>query len=154
MKRRTSRCFTCKKDNSYFIRYLKNPSIMPLAVFLVVFIMIFCWRPVCRSISLSLVYPYFGSRMITWVNINGFSPNLVTCNDIVEVSFEIANGQILSIFDIGICPSHDNGGVLSFHMFIFLYFQVLILLNTQKYFVFLGAVLPRPVSWEQICWQR
>ena len=68
------------------------------------------------------------------------------CNDIVEVSFGIANGQILSIFDIGICPSHDNGGVLSFHMFIFLYFQVLILLNTQKYFVFLGAVLPRPVS--------
>ena len=24
MKRRTSRCFTCKRDNSYFLRYLKN----------------------------------------------------------------------------------------------------------------------------------
>ena len=31
MKRRTSRCFTCKRDNSYS----KNPSIMPLGVFLV-----------------------------------------------------------------------------------------------------------------------
>ena len=24
MKRRTSRCFTCKRDNSYFLRYLKK----------------------------------------------------------------------------------------------------------------------------------
>ena len=35
MKRKTSRCFTCKRDNSHFLRYLKNPSIMPLGVFLV-----------------------------------------------------------------------------------------------------------------------
>ena len=35
MKRRTSRCFTCKRDSSHFLPYLKNPSIMPLAVFLV-----------------------------------------------------------------------------------------------------------------------
>ena len=35
VKRRTSRCFTCKRDNSYFLRYLKNLSIMPLGVFLV-----------------------------------------------------------------------------------------------------------------------
>ena len=33
MKRRTSRCFACKRDNSYFLRYLKNPSIMPLDCF-------------------------------------------------------------------------------------------------------------------------
>ena len=28
MKRRTSRCFTCKRDNSHFLCYLKNLSIM------------------------------------------------------------------------------------------------------------------------------
>ena len=33
--KRTSRYFTCKRDNSYFLRYLKNPSIMPLGIFLV-----------------------------------------------------------------------------------------------------------------------
>ena len=37
MKRRTSRGFTCKRDNSYFLLYLKNSSIMPLGVFLVKF---------------------------------------------------------------------------------------------------------------------
>ena len=35
MKRRTSRCFTCKRDNSYSLRYLKSQSIMQLGVFLV-----------------------------------------------------------------------------------------------------------------------
>ena len=44
--------------------------------------------------------------------------------DIVEIWFQIADGQILSIFDRVICPRHihifiwrhDNGGVLSFHI--------------------------------------
>ena len=38
MKRRTSRCFPCKRDNSHFLHYLKkkkNPFLMPLGVFLV-----------------------------------------------------------------------------------------------------------------------
>ena len=39
----------------------------------------------------------FSFRMITWVNINGFSPNLV-CALIVEIWFEIANEQVLSNF--------------------------------------------------------
>ena len=34
MKKRTSRCFPCKRDNSHFLHYLKNPSIMLLGVFL------------------------------------------------------------------------------------------------------------------------
>ena len=34
MKRRTSWCLKCKKDDSHFLDYLKNPSIMPLGVFL------------------------------------------------------------------------------------------------------------------------
>ena len=37
MKRRPSRCFTCKRDNSHFLRYLKNPSIMLLGIILVFF---------------------------------------------------------------------------------------------------------------------
>ena len=32
---------------------------------------------VCPSFPLSYIRPYFGFRMITWVNVNGFSPNLV-----------------------------------------------------------------------------
>ena len=43
MKRRTSGCFLCKRDNSHFLHYLKKKkkkkkkkkSIMPLGVFLV-----------------------------------------------------------------------------------------------------------------------
>ena len=34
MKERTSRCFPCKRDNSHCL-HLKNPSIMPLGIFLV-----------------------------------------------------------------------------------------------------------------------
>ena len=34
MKRRTSRCFQCKRDNSHF-HYFKNPSKIPLGIFLV-----------------------------------------------------------------------------------------------------------------------
>ena len=42
------------------------------------------------------------------------------CIDIVEIWFGIDNGQISTIFS---CPWHDNGGLLSFHVFIFLYNQ-------------------------------
>ena len=35
MKRRTSKWFTCKRDNSYFLHYLKNLSKMPLGILLV-----------------------------------------------------------------------------------------------------------------------
>ena len=37
------------------------------------------------------------------------------CIDIVEIG--IADGQISSIFDRVICPSHDSDGVLLFHVF-------------------------------------
>ena len=33
--------------------------------------------------------------------------------DIKEIWFEIADGQISSMFDRVICPRHDNGGILS-----------------------------------------
>ena len=41
------------------------------------------------------------------------------CFDIVVICFAFANGQISSVFDRGLCPPHDSGGVLSFNVFIF-----------------------------------
>ena len=43
-----------------------------------------------------------------------FFTKFYRCIDFVEIWFEIANGQISSIFDRVTCPRHDNGGVLSF----------------------------------------
>ena len=52
----------------------------------------------------------------------GISTKLCTRIDIKEIWFGIANGQILSIFDSGICPQHDYGGVLYFSFFFFFFF--------------------------------
>ena len=38
------------------------------------------------------------------------------CIYIVEICFWIAHLQISSIFDRVLCPDHDKGGVLSFHV--------------------------------------
>ena len=40
--------------------------------------------------------------------------NFDMCIDIVELCLGIAREQISSIFDRGVCPRHDIGGVLSF----------------------------------------
>ena len=40
------------------------------------------------------------------------------CIDIVEIWFDIAIGQISSIFNRVTYLPHDSGGVLSFHVFI------------------------------------
>ena len=45
----------------------------------------------------------------------GILTKLCTCTDIKEIWFGIATGQISSI----ICLRHDNGGVLSFYVFIY-----------------------------------
>ena len=45
---------------------------------------------------------------------------LGVCIHIGKVWFRIAKGQISSTFDRIICPPHDGGGVLSFHVFILL----------------------------------
>ena len=39
------------------------------------------------------------------------------CIDIVKIWFRITSGEISSIFVRVICPPHDRGGVLSFHVF-------------------------------------
>ena len=49
----------------------------------------------------------------------GILTKLGTCIDIKEIWIGIANGQILSIFDRVVCPKHNNGGVLSFNVFLF-----------------------------------
>ena len=66
MKRRTSRCFTCIRDNSYFRRFLKNRSVVPLDIFLVVVILALwspaIWLPTLLSFSCcecSIVVIYF-----------------------------------------------------------------------------------------------
>ena len=48
----------------------------------------------------------------------GILTKLATCIDIKKLWFWIANRQISSIFDRVICPRQDNGGVLSFYVFI------------------------------------
>ena len=49
------------------------------------------------------------------------------CIDIMEIWFGIANLQILSVFNRVTCPPHERGGVLSFHVFIFMQLSLRIL---------------------------
>ena len=65
------------------------------------------------------VRPYFHFRMITCI-IQWIFTKLGVCIDIAEAWFEVADGQISSIFDRLICPKHDSGGVLSFHVLLFI----------------------------------
>ena len=74
--------------------------------------MVSCLTSVCPSSC----YTYFHFWTITYININGFSLNLV-CALILWRSGLCAHGHISSIFDRVICPPHNNGGVLSFHIF-------------------------------------
>ena len=79
--------------------------------------MVSCWCScVCPSVRLSYLHIFIS------VNINGFSSNGM-CIDIMEIWFVITNGQILSIFNRVICVPYDNGGVLSFHVFIKIIFS-------------------------------
>ena len=54
-----------------------------------------------------------------WNNYQWIYSKLGMCINIVEIWFEIANGQISSFFfDRVICPPHNSGRVLLFHIFI------------------------------------
>ena len=50
----------------------------------------------------------------------GIVPKFGTCIDIKDLWFGIADGQTSSIFDRVNCLQYDNGGVLSFYVFIFI----------------------------------
>ena len=58
---------------------------------------------------------HFRFWIITWVDLN---IKLDVCIDIMEIKFRIAIGYLSLIFERPISPWHDNGGVLSFHVFI------------------------------------
>ena len=62
---------------------------------------------------------YFRFNTIAWVDLNGFSPNLISALILWRSDFGLlfANGQMSWIFDRVVCLQHDNGGVLSFHIF-------------------------------------
>ena len=66
-------------------------------------------------------------------SISGFSPNLV-CTDIMEIWFGIANGQIASIFDRGICPLHDVYWGIIVSGFFFFYFVFLTVVPVLRSF--------------------
>ena len=67
-----------------------------------------CVSPSSLSYICPSVQPCFRFQMINEVKADEFHH--------IEICFGIANGQISSIFDRIICPQHDIGGVLSFHV--------------------------------------
>ena len=77
------------------------------------------------------------------------------CIDIVEVWFGIAHWQILSIFDRVMCPHHDNGRVLSFHILIsFMEFDFNVLIK-ETFLAHLDKVQEEPLHYRQgRCWCR
>ena len=74
----------------------------------------------CPSVRLSFIRPSVRSfvrfRTITWVNIGGFSPNLVCA----LIWWRSVMGLLMNKFRLHffICPPHYRGRVLSFHCFI------------------------------------
>ena len=70
------------------------------------------YRVICPSHNNS---PYFRFRMITLVNVNGFSPNFVCALIFLGSGLRMLTGNFRHFFTV-ICPQNDNGGVLSFHV--------------------------------------
>ena len=68
------------------------------------------WTSVCPSVSCPLVHFSFQDDNLS--KHQRIFPKLGMCIDTMESWFEIANGQISSIFYGVICPKHNNGGVL------------------------------------------
>ena len=71
MKRKTSGCFMCKRDNSHFLCYLKNLSVMPLGVFLVSLVKMMCQK------AILLLYQF-----LYWKKSNNFSYNSLTLSSL------------------------------------------------------------------------
>ena len=86
-----------------------------------------------------IVVGYYGFRLLVCVSVNmslhasvsqddnlskfqRIFINSVMCIDIVGIWVWIANGQILSVFDIVICWTHNSNRVLLFHVLIFISF--------------------------------
>ena len=61
------------------------------------------------------IHPYFTFRTITWINLNGFSPNLICA----VILWRSALGLLISKFYqflTVIWPRHDNDWILLFHI--------------------------------------
>ena len=78
MKRRTSGCFTCKRDNSHFLCYLKKKktSMIPLGIFLV------SSKIFSLSVPVATFYYYFFSWDLTFH---------VNCLLVANSSHEVSN---------------------------------------------------------------
>ena len=85
---------------------------------------------ICSGIANGQIYPFLTELSAPNTSIFYFQDNNLSksqwiftkydmCIDIVEICFGIAYWQISSIFYRVICPWHDNGGVLSFYVLLF-----------------------------------
>ena len=72
--------------------------------------------------KLSARYTCISVSVRFWVNINGFSPKIV-CTFILCWSGLWLLMVKFHLFDRFICPLHDSGGVLSFHVYILKSYQ-------------------------------
>ena len=69
------------------------------------------------SIHLSYVHPYYHFWMINWVTINRFWPNLVCALILWRSGLGLLLGKFRSFLTV-ICPPHNSGGILLFHVYI------------------------------------
>ena len=87
--------------------------------------------------DLPAIHPYFTFRRITWVNLNGFSPNLICALLLLRSAVGLLFAKFRKFLTV-ICPWHDSGGVLSFHVL----FQVKIFLISSKLLTRLSTLEP------------
>ena len=77
---------------------------------------------VCSSMRLSYIrLQYFHFQVITWVNVNGFSPNFVCAIILLRSGLGLLMGKFRQFWTVN-CPRYNNGGMLSFHIFIYKFF--------------------------------
>ena len=99
MKRRTSRCVTCKRDNSHFLRYVMSPSTSEVYLLVNFFIprhtIVAGYYGFMLDVRSSV---HFEFRMITRVNINGFSPNFVCALILWRSGLGLLMGKFHQIF--------------------------------------------------------
>ena len=81
-----------------------------------------CVRP---SICSTYVHLHFRFQMITLI-VNGFSPSLVRALILGRSGLGLLVGKFGQFLYRFICPLHNSGGVLSFHVIIFLCYRVLV----------------------------
>ena len=96
--------------------------------------------------------PYFPFLDCNFSNCQWIFTKFGMCIDIVENCFGIAHWQISSIIDRVICPRHDNGGVLPFHVLFYnaitLVYICLISLRKHAYSNILKSLQPKKENFQ------